>query len=404
MLVIPEPTAVTQTKRKVFILYCKDPQLSPTFSDDVLDLADTLNHCGGFTCAVDHYVDVRPPNWNVWTQQRIEESQYVILVCSPTLAQVIQTPHDHVLSMEKGKYYANGIVNLIQPSKFIPVFLNAYKPVGDKRQWLPPQLYMCTNYEVSIAEFREAIRVPEDTPRCDLDRKFAEVLCSDDRFREIAKLVYHLRNESEIVRPRSPQVPIHVLPPTTVDGGHPLGSQHLAQPQSDLDMRQALGDPFQYMGAVQRQSGSMQPTFRANHQVIASSDGSLHFVRAEEQQVQFGSYDSQAASIQSRHLMQPVQQQEGIEADDISDIVIKKIALRVKGKWFDLGIKLKIEGSELEAIQDSLGHITNYEEATMKMIRLWKRTWKELATKKALKWALVSIEFGRIAEKLFPDV
>ena len=409
MLVVLEPTTVTQTKGKVFILYCKDPHLPQTFSDDVLDLADTLNHCGGFRCTVDHYVDVPPPNWNVWTQQRIEESQYVILVYSPTLAQVIQTSHDYTLNMEKGKYYANGIVNLIHPSKFIPVFLNGYKPVGDKLLWLPPQLRMCTNYEVSIAEFREAISVPEDTPRHVLDKKLAYALCSDDRFREIARLVYHLRNESETTPPIPPQVPIHVPPPTSVHVGHVPGSLRLAQPQSDLEMVHALGAPVQYVGGVQPhdQSSCMHPTFQTNHQIVALSGRSLHLVRPEEQQVRFDSHDSvlsQADSVESRHFVQPIQQQEGIEADDISDLTIRKIAIRVKHKWFDLGMKLKIESSELEAIQDRLSHITGYEEATVKMINLWKRTWKELATKKALKWALVSIEHGRLAEELFHDV
>ena len=54
----------------------------------------------------------------------IEESQYVILVCSPTLAQLLREPGSHILHMEKGKYYANTIVNYVQPIKFIPVLLH----------------------------------------------------------------------------------------------------------------------------------------------------------------------------------------------------------------------------------------------------------------------------------------
>ena len=131
---------------------------------------------------VDYYVDVPPPNWNTWTQQRIKESQYVILVCSPTLAQMLKMPHNYTLSMEKGKYFANGIVNLVHPPKFIPVYLNAYKP-GANQEWLPPQLRMCTVYNLNISKLNAAIQVDEGTPRFVLDQKLTNAL-SADRFRE----------------------------------------------------------------------------------------------------------------------------------------------------------------------------------------------------------------------------
>ena len=197
---------------KVFVLYCKDHQLPQTFSDDVLDLADTLNHCGGFTCTIDHYVDVPPPNWNVWTQQKIEESQYVLLVCSPTLAQVLKTPHDYTLEMEKGKYYASTVVNYVKPQKFIPVFLNYYIPRVDPSEWVPTQLHMSTLYGLNISELRSVLTVSEGTPRHVLDEKLRRAL-SDDRFRNIAKLVNHLRGETATSPPVPPQLPISV-PPT----------------------------------------------------------------------------------------------------------------------------------------------------------------------------------------------
>ena len=386
--------------------------LPVTFSDDVLDLADTLNYCGGFTCTIDHYVDIPPPNWNIWTQQRIEESQNVLLVCSPTLAQMIRTPHNYMLSMEKGKYYANGIVNLIHPPKFIPVYLNGYKP-GANQEWLPPQLRMCTVYNLNISELRVAIQIPEGSPRYVLDEKLTSVLSEPEgTFSEVANLVTHLRGESKTTPPDPPQVPIQVpavahMPAThlpavhTAHGGH--SAAHVAQPQSDVHMEHALGAPVAH--GVQPQSNSIHAPFQSNHPIAASSNGSLHLVQAEQQQYQFSldSINSQPATNESLHFVTPMQPQEGLEAEDIPDIVMRKIAIPLKDKWFHLGMKLGIDCSELEFIQKNLNPITDYESAMMKMFRLWKLTNKQLATRQALRQALVEMEYGHLAQEVFQD-
>ena len=386
----------SQSKGKVFILYCKDATLPATFSDDILDLADILNHCGGFTCTVDHYVDVPPPNWNTWTQQRIEESQYVILVCSPSLAQMMKTPHNHTLNMEKGKYFANGIVNLVHPPKFIPVYLN-----GANQEWLPPQLRMCTVYNLNISELSVAIRVDEGTSRHVLDQKLADALSDESgRFREVAKLVYHLRSESEATPPVPPQVPIHVPPAVVHAATHLYGPSHIVQPQSDVSMQHALGAPLHHYGVQPQSSGHAAP-------IVAPSNGSLNMVHPVEQQLQFSldSIRSGATSVESLHFVQPMQQQDGLEACEIPDIIVRQMAIRVKHDWFKLGMKLDVDCAELEAIQKGgLDYPTDYEAAMFKMIRLWKLAKRELATKQALKQALVDLKYGRLAQELFQDV
>ena len=197
---------------KVFILYCKDPQLPSTFPDDVLDLADTLNHCGGFKCSIDHYTQLHPESWNSWTQQRIEESRYVLLVLSPTLAHKIKNPAgEDVLHMEKGKYYVNGIANYIHPPKFIPVFLNDHIP-PNYTQWIPPQLLMSTAYRLNIAELRATLLVTEDTPE-NVFHEMLRVALHEEKFKPIASLVNHLRNEADTIPPRPPHVPINVPDP-----------------------------------------------------------------------------------------------------------------------------------------------------------------------------------------------
>ena len=165
--------------KKVFILYCKDRHLPQTFSDEVLDLADILSHCGGFTCTVDHYVDVHPANWDLWTQQRIEESQYVLFVCSPTLAHHLRDPGDSILVMEKGKYYVSSIVNYVKPQKFIPVFLNQYVP-RSYLDWVPSQLHASAVYGLNISELRSVLDVPASTPRHVFDQRL-ETALSDER-------------------------------------------------------------------------------------------------------------------------------------------------------------------------------------------------------------------------------
>ena len=210
--------------KKVFILYCKDQQLPPTFADEVLDLADTLSKLGGFKCMVDHYVDVPPPNWNIWTQQRIYESKYVLLILSPTLAHKIKNPvGEDVLHMEKGKYYVNSIVNCIHPPKFIPVFLNNHIPLAANHiQWIPSQLQMSTAYCLNIAELRAALLVQEGTPE-HVFHEMLRVALEQERFKVVASLVHHLREEAETPPPRPPQVPVSV--PAVAMDKVPIGQQ-----------------------------------------------------------------------------------------------------------------------------------------------------------------------------------
>ena len=347
-----------------------------SFSEDVLDLADTLNHCGGFTCTIDHYIDVPPPNWNNWTQQRIEESQYVILVCSPTLAQRIRDPQDHMLNMEKGKYYANGIVNLVHPQKFIPVYLNGHKPrTSHENGWLPPQLRMCTVYNLNISELRTALAVPEGSTRHVLDEKFTTAL-HDDRFREVAKLVYHLRSESDTTPPVPPQNPIRV--PANVHT-----ASHIAQPHPSIHP---------------------QFNFHPTLGVQPASNGSVHYVQAVQPASSVGLDQAvqPASDNESLHYVYPTQQQGGLEPEHIPDAKLKHIGIRLKGHWFNLGVKLGVESSELEVVQKSY-RPTDYEKAALKMFGLWRTAKKELATKEALKQALVDMGYGRLVQELFQD-
>ena len=384
------------TQSKVFILYCKDPQLPPTFSNDVLDLADTLNLCGGFKCIVDHYTNLHPESWNIWTQQKIEESQYVLLVLSPMLAQKIKNPvGEDVLHMEKGKYYVNGIVNYIHPPKFIPVFLNGYIP-ADYHQWIPSQLQMYTVYHLNIAELRTVLlRVPEGSPENVLHETL-RIALSDEKFNVVAKLVIHLRDEADVVPPKPLLVPVQVPP------------QEIPPPASALpkvDNASLLPYP------VQEKSGgwvSVDESVQSysHQQDIAHPVSEVQNIAgvAEEHSPD---HEARKHFVYNRKLGNPVAamqtQEEDLEADSIQDNVMRRIAIRVKDKWFDLGITLGVHASELEAIKNNLDRPMDYEFATKKMIGLWQRNMGELATSQILKQALVDVECGRLAQELFPD-
>ena len=108
--------------------------------------------------------------------------------------------------MEKGRYYVSSIVNYVKPPKFIPVFLNHYVP-RSYLDWVPSQLHTSAIYGVNVSELRSVLDVPEGTPRHIFDQKLGTVL-SDDRFREVAKLVNHLRDESATSPPLPPKEPI----------------------------------------------------------------------------------------------------------------------------------------------------------------------------------------------------
>ena len=176
----------------------------------------------------DRYVDVPPPNWSIWTEQRIRESQFVLLVCSPTLARLLSDPSEYILDMEKGKYYVNTIVNYIHstPQKFIPVFLNHYIPQPSYLQWVPNQLHASAAYRLNISELRSALSISEDAPRHVFDETL-RVTLNDDRFGQVAKLVNHLRGETATSPPVPPQYPIPIDPL--------LHSLHEYIPKSELD-------------------------------------------------------------------------------------------------------------------------------------------------------------------------
>ena len=197
---------------KVFLLYCKD-QLEYS-CDDVVKLADILTSCGGIQCCADFYEEahVRPPNWNTWTVNKIEECDSVIMVCSPELKRLLSSGKRCDVHMKNGKFYSDAMVDSITAPKFVPVFLNGCEPVGQElKNWLPRQLLSTRQFHLqNLSEFHQSVYCPHYSQR-ERDQVVFQNL-GFPKFCEVASLVKLLRGEPEVVRPGMPHCPIPIVP------------------------------------------------------------------------------------------------------------------------------------------------------------------------------------------------
>lgn len=200
----------------VFILYHKERSLqgiSPEdFSQNVLDLANALNACGGLVISLDMYETASKGNWNKWTEDKIRQSQFVLLVCSPMLYQALERAGQDIVDMEKGSFFANSVINLVHPEKFIPVFFENCRP-PDLTQWIPgSNLALTTKYVLNMEEFAQAIDVPEGSSPQALHQQIGQAL-GMPQFEEWVKLIAHLRGESYVSRSTPAYPPIQLPPP-----------------------------------------------------------------------------------------------------------------------------------------------------------------------------------------------
>lgn len=197
---------------KVFLLYCKDTSLKRShgvsggdFCEDVLKLANILTCCGGINCSVDFY-EKEQENWDLWTQKKIKDSTYVLMVCSPQLMEHLSYGGEKDVKMYKGMFFSNTIVNCIEAPKFIPIFLNGYEP-RNLKSWLPAQLHASRCYRLrGLRAFYQRI----DPERFGEEERNLRVTVNIQKpqFRELAELVQHSREEHTMVPPKYPAVPI----------------------------------------------------------------------------------------------------------------------------------------------------------------------------------------------------
>ena len=162
---------------------------------------------------VDIYENKGQRNWNTWTQQMMEASDYVLLVCSPQLKDHFSSGEREDVVMYKGMFFSDAIVNCIEAPKFIPVYLNDCAPKdGSLKPWVPSQLHASRLYHLQhLREFYRTVSGGDDLTT-------AQAL-QDPKFQEFADLVRHLRGEKNKVPPKPPCHPIAAKECCTNDEG-----------------------------------------------------------------------------------------------------------------------------------------------------------------------------------------
>lgn len=97
-------------------------------------------------------------------------------------------------------------MNLIDPEKFVPVFLN----VSPQLKWVPTNLHTSTHYELRVDELMSEMGDTEGYLSRDFTEKLGDLL-QQAKFQDIATLLAVLRGEEYYPRPPPPRNPV-VLP------------------------------------------------------------------------------------------------------------------------------------------------------------------------------------------------
>ena len=157
-------------------------------------------------CDFDGYdAHLHESNWSLWTERMIDKNDYVLLICTPTLSAHLMNPSHTLVEMTKGKFYADSIVNHINPAKFIPVFLNT----SYHRELIPTSLHATTHYTVSMRELSANIGDAEGMTEENFGEKLVELL-QERRFEGIRSLLQRLRGDEVNPRPAPPLEPVTI--------------------------------------------------------------------------------------------------------------------------------------------------------------------------------------------------
>ena len=254
---------------KVLFLYCKDTgmhllrepyqRMPQQFCEEVNLLADILSSCGGIYCHFDGYDSLSVDNWSLWLQNMIEESDFVLTVCSPMLCQVLRDARHKLVEMLRGKFYPDTVVNYISPHKFIPVFLDM--PARD--EWVPVNLQTSTYYELYVRDFANAMGNTEGILPLKFEKTMSRLL-EDPKFEKIASLIATLRKEP--VNPRPCPPPRFIRP---VVFGRPLFDPIRRQEDENPDVILGEGE---YIVLINRHvlPGICVLPFRVGYKVVQS--------------------------------------------------------------------------------------------------------------------------------------
>ncbi len=199
----------------MFILYCKDDSIpgvsADQWAESVYHLAEFLNQSGQIRCTLDYYeANPPPPNWDKWTSDRFMESNFVILVMSPLLADGLRSGQRRSVSMAYGQFYCDTVYRFLHGSLCVAVFLNGCEPrSGDVTEWLPHSMAMARYFKLhNFADLVNGFdQESDDQAEEDNDRfhQYLQKSLYEPRFSSMVELVGHLRGQSGMERPPEPK-------------------------------------------------------------------------------------------------------------------------------------------------------------------------------------------------------
>jgi hypothetical protein len=113
----------------VLISYSWD---SPAHREKVRQLADRLRE-NGIDCIIDQYVQASPPDgWYLWMQHRIEQADFVLMVCTETYRRRVEQQEQSGVGLGviwEAKIIYALLYDQAPTAKFVPVLFSG----GDKK-------------------------------------------------------------------------------------------------------------------------------------------------------------------------------------------------------------------------------------------------------------------------------
>lgn len=131
-------------KIKVYISYFQE---SEELRQKVLKLSDQLN-ANGLDCAIDQYEMVPDSGWPQWRINRINEADYVLLVCTISYSKVFLDVVIKNVESDKSAYWEKGLIigqlyKNPNTQKIIPIYFGV-----ENRQYIPLILSQSTSYQI----------------------------------------------------------------------------------------------------------------------------------------------------------------------------------------------------------------------------------------------------------------
>ena len=116
------------------------------------NLVEIFFHCPGIEPHID-FIIPNQENWNRWIEKELK-SDYVILICTSELYSALMSSENVLVEMYEGRFHSNSIIDTIQPSKIIPVFIDSREDLN----LIPERLHDRRSFELSLTQLWDITR------------------------------------------------------------------------------------------------------------------------------------------------------------------------------------------------------------------------------------------------------